>query len=516
MGTRQLKKTAVYLRSSKDRYDVSIDAQRRELKALAEKRNLLLVQEFTDIVESAKDEDRPGFQSLLRELSSPSREWTVLLMTEHTRLARNQFIAQIFKHEATKLNVEIVYAIAPDLDPITRLMLDSFMEAQAQVHSMMSKQKGLGGMRENVAQGYRAGGKAPNGYQLNKLETGAIRDGVAVTKSVLVVSEKAPMVASYLKMRAKGEPRLKASTHSGLSLAVSTLIGMEWNALTYAGHTVWNVHNEQKRGEGYKGNKKRRPRKDWVIKDDTHEALISSNEAEQILTRLENSQIGKKVSEARTGASSYLLTGLLKTPDGALWMGSGNQHYRTRPTQGKKGRWLNKEKVNTAITEQLLGDMISPEFVSRVTQSTQKAASSSLEDPAEALRLEVANINSQISKAMDLAVKLTNPAPALDKINDLETQRKPLEDQIARLELEYSMQSALANITETQVSGILKNFTEDFQSLPKERWKESIRPLVEQIVLDPETLDCCIHYRFAVDDRLSMASPRGVEPLSPP
>ncbi len=516
MVTRQLKKTAVYLRSSKDRSDVSIDAQRRELKALAEKRNLLLVQEFTDIVESAKDEDRPGFQSLLRELKSPGREWTVLLMTEHTRLARNQFIAQIFKHEATKLDVEIVYAIAPDLDPITRLMLDSFMEAQAQVHSMMSKQKGLGGMRENVAQGYRAGGRAPTGYQLKKLETGAVRDGVPVTKSVLALSEKAPMVASYLKMRSKGDPRSKAAAHAGLSLAVSTLIGMEWNALTYAGHTVWNVHNEQKKGEGYKGNKKRRPREEWVIKENTHEALISIDEAEQILNRLQDSHIGKKVSEAKTGASSYLFTGLLKTPEGALWTGSGNQHYRTRPETGKKGRWLNKEKVDTAITEQLLADIVSPEFVSKVAQATKEAASACLEDPAAAHRLEVANINRQISKVMDLIVKLVNPDPALKKINELETQRKTLEDQITRLELEYSMRSALANITETQVSGILKNFTENFRSIPKERWKESIRPLVEHIVLDPETLDCCIHYRIVVDDRLGMASPRGFEPLLPP
>ncbi len=325
-------------------------------------------------------------------------------------------------------------------------MLDSFMEAQAQVHSMMSKQKSLGGMRENVAQGYRAGGRAPNGYQLKKLETGAIREGVPVTKSVLVLSKKAPMVASYLKMRAKGEPRSKASSHAGLSLAVSTLIGMEWNALTYAGHTVWNVHNEHKKGEGYKGNNKRRPRKEWVIKKNTH--------------------IGKKVSEAKTGASSYLLTGLLRTPDGALWMGSGNQHYRTRPGHGKKGRWLNKEKVDEAITEQLLGDIVSPEFISKVTQVTKEVANSLLEDPAEGLRLEVANINKQISRAMDLAIKLVNPDPALKKINELEIQRKPLEDHITRLELEHSMQSALANITETQVSGILKNFTENFRSIP--------------------------------------------------
>ena len=516
MITKTLKTTAVYLRSSKDRSDVSIDAQRRELKALAEKRSLLLVQEFTDIVESAKDEDRPGFQSLLRELKSPTRKWTVLLMTEHTRLARNQFIAQIFKHEATKLGVEIVYAIAPDLDPITRLMLDSFMEAQAQVHSMMSKQKGLGGMRENVVQGYRAGGRAPTGYQLNKIQTGAIRDGVPVTKSTLMPSDKAPLITSYLKMRAKGEPRSKSADNAGLSLAVSTLIGIEWNALTYAGHTVWNVRNEHKKGEGYKGNNKRRPREEWVINENTHDALISNDEAEKILSRLENSHIGKKVSEAKTGASSYLLTGILKTPEGALWIGSGNKHYRTRPGQGKKGRWLIKEKVDEAITEQLLGDIVSPEFVSKVTGATKEIANSLLEDPAEEFRQEVANINKQISKAMDLAVKLDNPDPALKKINELETQRKPLEDQITRLEHEHSMQSALANITEPQVSSILKNFTENFRSIPKERWKESIRPLVEHIVLDPETLDCCIHYRFAVDNRLCMASPRGFEPLSPP
>ena len=78
------------------------------------------------------------------------------------------------------------------------------------------------------------------------------------------------------------------------------------------------------------------------------------------------------------------------------------------------------------------------------------------------------------------------------------------------------MQSALANITTTQVAGLLKNFSENLSSVPEERWKETIRPLVDKIVLDPETLDCCIHYRFAVDDRLCMASPRGFEPLLPP
>ena len=66
----------------------------------------------------------------------------------------------------------------------------------------------------------------------------------------------------------------------------TSLNGMEWNALTYAGHTVWNVHNEYG-SEGYKGGVKRRPRDEWVIQRDTHRALISDAIAETLLANLE-------------------------------------------------------------------------------------------------------------------------------------------------------------------------------------------------------------------------------------
>lgn len=60
-----------YLRSSKDRSDVSIDAQRRALHELAGQRGLILVGEYADAVESGKDDDRPAFQRLLRDLRAP-------------------------------------------------------------------------------------------------------------------------------------------------------------------------------------------------------------------------------------------------------------------------------------------------------------------------------------------------------------------------------------------------------------------------------------------------------------
>ena len=63
-----LMQAALYLRSSKDRSDVSIDAQRRELTKLAAERGYIVVVEYADVVESGKDDQRAGFQSLLKEL----------------------------------------------------------------------------------------------------------------------------------------------------------------------------------------------------------------------------------------------------------------------------------------------------------------------------------------------------------------------------------------------------------------------------------------------------------------
>jgi len=53
--------------------------------------------------------------------------------------------------------------------------------------------------------------------------------------------------------------------------------------------------------------------------------------------------------------------------------------------------------VDEAITEQLMGDIVSPEFVSKVTGATKDVADSLFEDSVEAFRQEIA-------KSMDLGL----------------------------------------------------------------------------------------------------------------
>jgi hypothetical protein len=98
-------------------------------------------------------------------------------------------------------------------------------------------------------------------------------------------------VAAYLKARARGISRAVAARELPRELNPSSLVGVEWNALTYAGHTVWNVHRDRDSDRHYRGGSKRRPRAEWVIQRDTHPALISDQEAEYLLSKLDTSTV---------------------------------------------------------------------------------------------------------------------------------------------------------------------------------------------------------------------------------
>ena len=120
---------AVYLRSSKDRSDVSIDAQRRELQTLATAKNLTIVAEYADVVESAKDDRRPEFQRLKHDMKAAGRGWNVVLLLDPARLSRNQFVAHLFKHDADRAGVRIVYARMPESNPMVDIIITPIMNA---------------------------------------------------------------------------------------------------------------------------------------------------------------------------------------------------------------------------------------------------------------------------------------------------------------------------------------------------------------------------------------------------
>lgn len=494
------KAAALYLRSSKDRSDVSIDAQRRVLNLLAEERGLLVVREYTDTVESGKDEDRPGFQSLITDLRNRSREWSTLLLLDTSRLARRRHIAMLFEHEAEKHGVKVAYKSIPDdSDPITTMLLKSILQAMDEWHSLTSRQKGLSGMAENVRKGYRAGGRAPKGYRLIKIATGAIRDGDEVQKSKLEPDASAAVMTKFLRLRARGMPRSQAAHKAGIKVAATSLIGMEWNALTYAGHTVWNVHNEYNR-DGYKGGTKRRPRSQWVIQRDTHKALISESEAEKILAQIDagKRQYGKVKTD-------YLLAGLLVAPDGGKWCGEGKS-YRFR-SKGRRGKYVNAADIERAVWAQVQADTKSDAFISRLVAETRKRKGKPDTKP-KLIQKQIVALNAQIARMMELAGQMNIAAPALRKVEELEGRRQALVAEISRLDRERLADEAMAAINEPQVRSILNSMMDVATDADK---RQILDCILERVALDPSTLEARIEYR--IEYRQKLASPRQCEIL---
>lgn len=480
-------RAALYARSSKDRHDASIAAQRRELASLAKQRGANLVAEFTDAVESGKDEDRPGFQQLLRAIRNPRRGWDTLLVLDTSRIARRRHIAIVFEEvECKRHGVRVIYKSLPDADPVTEMLLKSILQAMDEWHSLTSKQKGLAGMRENVRSGFRAGGRAPIGYRLESLETGAVREGQPVRKSRLVLGPESGGVKVYLSARATGTPRTRAQEVSGLTANKSSLVGIEWNALTYAGHTVWNVHAEANAG------RKRRPRGEWVVQQHTHPALITDAEAEAILARLE----AWTPHRMRMREAGYLLTGLLVTPEGKPFHGDRGA-YRV------KGRQVQADKVDQAVAEHVLRDLQSPAFVKAVTQAARALRKPEAET---GLRDALRQAERRIEKLVGLVEQTDAPAPLLRQIEAVEGERTRLAQQLAEHEADKARREALSRISEMEVRRLLVERAAQIEEADPETLRDALAGLLARVEFDGEELR--ISYRIGRD---KMASPRGAE-----
>lgn len=489
-----------YLRSSKDRSDVSIDAQRRALHELAQVRSLAIVGEFADAVESGKDDDRPGFQQLLAALRDPSRKWQIVLALDTSRVARRRALSLIFEeHECARRGVRVIYKSIPDTEPMTEMLLRSILQAMDEWHSLNSKAKGLAGMAENVRQGYRAGGRAPRGYRLEYIGTGAIRDGSPVLKSKLVVGDDAPRVAAYLRARAAGEPRGRVMARLRLDWPVTSLVGMEWQALTYAGHTAWGIHNERN-GGAYNTGTKRKPRKDWLVTRSTHEPLITDDEAEAILKRIEHGQERR----TRTTAQEYLLAGLLVTPDGRQWHGDSGEGYRVG-----KGRRIASARVDDAVLAQIATDWSSEAAIKRATAAVRAFVTVDHKRMATN-ETQLKALTYKIGKLIDIMAVIENPVPYQRRIAEMEAERAGLEAELSRQRAQADLEKASLQISEADVRAALRGLLDNLRDKAGRvaELRSALASQIDRVELDPETERCVIHYRLTTG--VNLASPRGL------
>jgi site-specific DNA recombinase len=470
----------LYARSSKDTHDISPATQLKELRAFAATHGYRVVDERQDAAVSA-NANPPALAQLLRELKDPQRGWNAILAVESSRLARDMNLAGVIAYDAEKAGVRIEYSKMPSSgNAAMDMMIRAIARAWDQYHSMQSKEKGLGGMKTNVELGWRAGGRAPLGYVLKYTDTGAVRQGKPVTKSQLDLDPVwAPRVKRYLQLRIAGRPRKEAARASGLGgKPDTTLIGMERNALVYAGITVWNRHAES-------GPERYRPRAEWVLKRETHKALIGEAEAEAIMLP------ALPTARKRSPSGQFLLSGFLFTPSGEAMTASGDDYYRAG-----KGRRIPCKALEDMVLEQTDDERNSREFMQKFIAEAKRAAAGLATKPAD-LERERKRIATRLASWVRLAEQEPSSPTIVAELRKLESERDRVEGELSHLAENARLKASLNGLNEREARALLAGWMEEDGTTMEER-RAALAQIVDKIEFDPATGTGRIHYRIGL------------------
>lgn len=436
---------ALYARSSKDRADVSVDSQVRELRTRARQDGYATVAEFLDKALSGKDDDRPGFQEMLRIAQCKDREWSRLYVYDTARFSRSVLDSAVYERLLADHGVEIVYLQIPDgADQATRELITQVFRGINRWHSVKSKTDALRGMKENVRRGFRAGGSAPYGYRLLAADTGAVREGRPVTKSKLTLDHQtAPVVCEYFSRRATGEGRKAIaadfnrrgipSPRGGL-WAATTLRAFEDNIHTYTGATVWGRNGERQSG-GYSG-PRWRTAQEWTVTPNTHDAIISQTLADAVLAQR------AKRREVASRNSDYLLTGTLFCGScGAGYVGA--KGYYQCSGRGRFGKdhcsngQVSQQAVEAAIQRVIRDEIIRPEFADEYLAAARRALRSTADQATdlEQLRARRRRVEQAIARWIrSFETEDGALATAAQRIRELEAEKESLANQIEEIE----------------------------------------------------------------------------------
>ena len=160
-------RAVIYARYSCDNQrEESIEGQLRECKEFAERKGYTLVGSYIDRAVSAKTDNRPEFQRMVKE--SAGSIFDVVIVWKLDRFARNRYDSAHYKAALRKNGVKVVSATEVISEGAEGIILESVLEGYAEYYSAELSEKVIRGMTENALKCKYNGGSIPVGYKIDK------------------------------------------------------------------------------------------------------------------------------------------------------------------------------------------------------------------------------------------------------------------------------------------------------------------------------------------------------------
>ena len=156
----------IYARYSSDNQrEESIEGQIRECTAYAEKNDITIVKHYIDRAISAKTDNRPQFQQMIKD--SDKKLFDIVLVWKLDRFARNRYDSARYKTQLKKNGVKLVSATEIISEGPEGIILESVLEGYAEYYSADLAEKVVRGQTENILKGRCNGGRGTFGYTLD-------------------------------------------------------------------------------------------------------------------------------------------------------------------------------------------------------------------------------------------------------------------------------------------------------------------------------------------------------------
>ena len=156
----------IYARYSSDNQrEESIEGQIRECTAYAEKNGFTVVKHYIDRAISAKTDNRPEFQQMIKD--SDKKLFDIVLVWKLDRFARNRYDSARYKTQLKKNGVKLMSATEIISEGPEGIILESVLEGYAEYYSADLAEKVVRGQTENILKGRCNGGRGTFGYTLD-------------------------------------------------------------------------------------------------------------------------------------------------------------------------------------------------------------------------------------------------------------------------------------------------------------------------------------------------------------
>lgn len=380
-----MKTAYAYARFSSDNQrEESITAQLRAIHEYCDTHDIKILQEFKDEAFSARTDKRPEFQRMFGLIKEHPAD--LLIVHKLDRFARSRADAAFYRSKLKEKGMKLVSVLERLDDSPESIIMEGLLDSLNEYYSANLSRESKKGIKENVLQGKRNGGKAPFGYTSVNQHLIPNKDAETVRKFFQMYAEGKRLadIAEKLKL-----PFVNYQAVLKNEVYLGTLISKEWRH------------------------------------ENAHEAIIDRGTWELCQRRIKASPF----NAANRALFPYMLSGMLVCGNCGKTMHavSCNRKYFYYSCQQKGCKRYKRDELEERVIKQLQkGFAPTDDFKARFFDIVSKRVNSRTKDEeAEKLNIILSQRISKLMNALQYAETDEDTKTIMEKVNELRRQMKP-------------------------------------------------------------------------------------------